>query len=520
MLPKVVKNLRIDMNLGQVRKSIAINQNSSLVPTLNFYLVDAGSPINLDDLLYAEIFIYKADNHEAINGCVIDGDSIQYSLHSTDVSALGINKAQLQLTWKDGSVAITPTFEIVVYQAIVDESVQRSQNEYTSLSQMLVQANDYKDAAAASAENAAESAEAAEQTIETVNEYATSASEAASEAATYSSNAQDYASSASEAAAAAASEAVVTSNNVDNTSEYAQAASERASEAAVYKSETINYMNSTSEYVSSASEYAAVAGSNAAITSADKSETANYLASTSQLESEAASETALASEYADEAESWYRQAETIAEGFEGTLIPMGTITFSQLPAIADAHSGWMYNISDEFTTTSDFLEGSGYNVPAGSNIYLTSLGKWDVLAGSPVTGVKGDDEQYYRRGNVNITPSNIGLGNVRNEDIGADDISAIAASVKAAILVLSGNFVNYQPKLTDPLTKSDVVNDLVTATNNVPLSAAQGKALKDLIGDLTTLTTTATSDLVSAINELDSRIISLENQIGYPISRA
>ena len=29
-------------------------------------------------------------------------------------------------------------------------------------------------------------------------------------------------------------------------------------------------------------------------------------------------------------------------------------------------------------------------------------------AGTPVTGVKGAKEVYYRRGNVNITPANIG----------------------------------------------------------------------------------------------------------------
>lgn len=36
-----------------------------------------------------------------------------------------------------------------------------------------------------------------------------------------------------------------------------------------------------------------------------------------------------------------------------------------------------------------------------------------------------------------------------------------------------------QDKLTNPLTKSDVVNNLTTTTTNVPLSAAQGKVLND-----------------------------------------
>ena len=47
-------------------------------------------------------------------------------------------------------------------------------------------------------------------------------------------------------------------------------------------------------------------------------------------------------------------------------------------------------------------------IPAGANIYKTSDEKWDVLAGTPVTGVKGAKEASYRRGNVNLTPANIG----------------------------------------------------------------------------------------------------------------
>ena len=46
---------------------------------------------------------------------------------------------------------------------------------------------------------------------------------------------------------------------------------------------------------------------------------------------------------------------------------------------------------------------------------------------------------------------------------------------------LNSALTNKQAKLTNPLTKSDVVNNLTTTTTNVPLSAAQGKALNDKI---------------------------------------
>lgn len=116
----------------------------------------------------------------------------------------------------------------------------------------------------------------------------------------------------------------------------------------------------------------------------------------------------------ERANYWYEQAKSIAESFSGALRPMGTVTFANLPPVSQATAGDMYNVSDEFTTTSDFVEGAGIVVPLGSNVYLTTNSKWDILAGSPVTGVKGSSENSYRRGNVSITKANIGLGNVDN----------------------------------------------------------------------------------------------------------
>lgn len=111
---------------------------------------------------------------------------------------------------------------------------------------------------------------------------------------------------------------------------------------------------------------------------------------------------------ADSAKNYYEQAKEISETLSGALRPMGTVTFANLPALSLVASGNMYNISDQFTTTADFKEGAGNVIPAGANVYKTEDGKWDVLAGTPVTGVKGNAERRYRRGNVNITAENVG----------------------------------------------------------------------------------------------------------------
>lgn len=156
----------------------------------------------------------------------------------------------------------------------------------------------------------------------------------------------------------------------------------------------------------------------------------------------------------ERANYWYQQAQAIAESFSGALRPMGTVTFANLPPLAEATAGDMYNVSDEFTTTSDFKEGAGHVIPLGSNVYKTTDDKWDVLAGSPVTGIKGDGESVYRKGNVNITKANIGLGNVDNESLGSADISAIGdGSVKGAISQINNDL--------SELTNKTIINSPV-----------------------------------------------------------
>ena len=113
-------------------------------------------------------------------------------------------------------------------------------------------------------------------------------------------------------------------------------------------------------------------------------------------------------EDSDNAKYYYEQARDISASITGALKPCGTVTYVNLPSLSDALVGDMYNVSDAFTTTNDFKEGAGHYIAAGANVYKTSDAKWDILAGVTVTGVKGDKEQNYRTGNINMTPANVG----------------------------------------------------------------------------------------------------------------
>ena len=235
----------------------------------------------------------------------------------------------------------------------------------------------------------------------------------ASNAATSEDNARSAATEAQDSATAAATSKsnAQTSAAAAAQSEYNAKASENVAKSS--RDAAVESAQTATEKATSASE--------SAITASEKADIATRKATEIIGKAESAADSATkAQSYAvggtgsregedfDNAKYYYQQAKDVSEGLKGGLQPHGTVAFADLPALADVNAGWMYNISDEFTTTDDFKEGAGNVIPAGANIYKTSDEKWDVLAGTPVTGVKGAKEASYRRGNVNLTPANIG----------------------------------------------------------------------------------------------------------------
>lgn len=87
-----------------------------------------------------------------------------------------------------------------------------------------------------------------------------------------------------------------------------------------------------------------------------------------------------AAKSAESAKGYLDTIESIVDGLENGFIPMGTISFSEL-ATANKATGYVYNISDNFTTDDTFREGSGKLYTAGTNVYYTADNKWDCFAG-------------------------------------------------------------------------------------------------------------------------------------------
>ena len=82
--------------------------------------------------------------------------------------------------------------------------------------------------------------------------------------------------------------------------------------------------------------------------------------------------------------------------FTGAYVPKGSLAFESLPAtVTSSMLGWVYNITDDFTTDSRFVEGSGKDYPAGSNVVAVQASAATYAVTSDTTAQSG--KTYYER---------------------------------------------------------------------------------------------------------------------------
>lgn len=92
---------------------------------------------------------------------------------------------------------------------------------------------------------------------------------------------------------------------------------------------------------------------------------------------------------ANNGDPYQTQSEVEAEirsQISGAYKPQGSVAFANLPTLSSNIEGYVYNVTDAFTTTADFVEGAGHNHPAGTNVVCVEHGtgvyKWDCLTGA------------------------------------------------------------------------------------------------------------------------------------------
>ena len=161
------------------------------------------------------------------------------------------------------------------------------------------------------------------------------------------------------------------------------------------------------------------------------------------------------------------------------IVPKGSKAFAGLaPAtdLAAANVGSMWNITDAFTTTSDFAEGAGHSIPAGANVYVANVGtaaepsyKYDIFQGmydlsgyalksemsvTPGEGANADKTTIQLKSGLTATVL------TAHQDItGKADKDTDAVTGNIAEFDANGNPVDSGHALSEYKTKQTAVND-------------------------------------------------------------
>lgn len=178
----------------------------------------------------------------------------------------------------------------------------------------------------------------------------------------------------------------------------------------------------------------------------------------------------------------------------------GSVAFSNLPALTSSNEGFVYDINESFTTTSDFVEGAGATYPAGTNVVIIDVGsgvyKYDVLTGLVDLSGKQDllvsgtniktinNESILGSGNLSIPTGDVNVQSDWNQtDTTADDYiknkpasmpaSDVFAWAKAATKpTYTAIEVGAQETLVSGTNIKTINNTSLLGSGNITLSAS------------------------------------------------
>lgn len=144
----------------------------------------------------------------------------------------------------------------------------------------------------------------------------------------------------------------------------------------------------------------------------------------------------------------------------------GTVAFASLPTLSSSIEGYVYNVSDAFTTTANFVEGAGKSYPAGTNVVCINTSgstyKWDVLAGSV------DTSSFITESSTNT---------LTNKTIDADNntISDLTTSnFKSGTIVTSVGSTGSNSALPTEKAVRSAINAIRYSTSNGALTQSGG----------------------------------------------
>lgn len=181
----------------------------------------------------------------------------------------------------------------------------------------------------------------------------------------------------------------------------------------------------------------------------------------------------------------------IAVQIASTYKAAGSVEFASLPELSASEEGKVYNVTDAFSTTENFVEGAGKSYPAGTNVVCIDTGdetfKWDVLSG--MVDLSAYDTAEVAQGKIDAAKQ------------AAIETAATDATQKA-------NTAEQNAK-----TYADGLNSAIKEK----VTAAEGEigALQVLVGE-----TSVSEQIDTAIQGLDKEDTAVANQFVTEVSEA
>jgi hypothetical protein len=170
--------------------------------------------------------------------------------------------------------------------------------------------------------------------------------------------------------------------------------------------------------------------------------------------------------------------------------PGGSYAFASLPAASADTVGYVYDVTDAFVTTNDFVEGAGHNYPAGTNVVVIEVAgeptayKYDVMSGFVDLSDYVTDEELTEQLATKADASQVGsIPGTLLSSLGAATPTATNISVKGTVAT-KGEDGNYSTASQNVLTIVGATTEqagLLTAEDKTKLDSVASGAQANVI---------------------------------------
>ena len=144
------------------------------------------------------------------------------------------------------------------------------------------------------------------------------------------------------------------------------------------------------------------------------------------------------------------------DALNGALIFRGNSTFANLPAVlTEAMAGYVYNVTDDFTTDARFVEGAGKKCDAGTNVAIADLSTYDAV--TPAGSENPVSEGWYELKDGKY---------VLSEDTEVDNEKTYYAKTVVVKFEVSGQFINVDGLEAQIQAVSDMITGEFDQTKN------------------------------------------------------